>query len=349
MNDFQKLRVGYVPLSEELEGPGDKRRFCHYARKRGVRFEIADPTRRYDVVVVSEAGDLSVWAEYEKGKVIFDFVDSYLAEPRTSPKALLRGLARYVTGKNRRLRLNHWTALEEMCRRSDAVICSTEEQRLQLIRLCPNVHTILDVHTMYNGLKRDYKAGEVFNLVWEGMPHNVSFFRELGGILGEIAANRPIALHLITALRYRQHMNRFGPRSMIDEVQGIFDPIYLYQWNEKTCPAILISCDMALIPVPLENPFAAGKPENKLLLLWRLGLPVVVSATPAYARTMSSANLAMACSTPIEWKETLTRYISDEHARQEAGSRGRAFVEANHDEQQLLARWDALFESVLSR
>jgi hypothetical protein len=56
-------------------------------------------------------------------------VDLYLSMPRTDPKGLLRGLVKFVAGQSRRLRLDHWKALDEMCRRADAVICSTEEQR----------------------------------------------------------------------------------------------------------------------------------------------------------------------------------------------------------------------------
>ena len=43
--------------------------------KRNLNFEIADPTQDYDLVIVTEAADLSVWSEYKKGKVIFDLID----------------------------------------------------------------------------------------------------------------------------------------------------------------------------------------------------------------------------------------------------------------------------------
>jgi len=109
MKDLHSLRVGYVPYSESLAAPGDRRRFVPYARSRDLKFEIANPTQKYDVVVVAENADLSVWSEYDKGgaKVVFDFIDSYLAIPRTDMKGRLRGLAKYVTGQSRHLRLDH--------------------------------------------------------------------------------------------------------------------------------------------------------------------------------------------------------------------------------------------------
>ena len=51
---LKRLRYGYVPYSSSLEMPGDRRRFVHYARRRGLDFEIADPSRAYDAVVLSD-------------------------------------------------------------------------------------------------------------------------------------------------------------------------------------------------------------------------------------------------------------------------------------------------------
>ena len=43
------------------------------------------------------------------------------------------------------------------------------------------------------------------------------------------------------------------------------------------------------------------------------------------------------------------RYMLDESARREAGKRGRAFAEEHYSEERILAQWDNLFTSVLSR
>ena len=89
-----------------------------------------------------------------------------------------------------------------------------------------------------------------------------------------------------------------------------------------------------------------GKPCNKLLFYWRLGMPAVVSATPAYAKVMGECGLPMACSTSEEWRETLEKYCNDENAREEAGRRGKEFVEKKYNEHQMLERWDGLMNSL---
>ena len=58
--DLTKLRIGYVPYSQSFEKPGDKRRFVHYAKSRNIPFEIVDPKKSYDLIVLSQVADLSV-------------------------------------------------------------------------------------------------------------------------------------------------------------------------------------------------------------------------------------------------------------------------------------------------
>ena len=85
------MRVGYAPYDASLSQPADRRRFPFYAERRGIQFELADPSREYDLVVVTPRADLGAWSRYRPGrsKLVFDIVDSYLAIPRTNLKAIL--------------------------------------------------------------------------------------------------------------------------------------------------------------------------------------------------------------------------------------------------------------------
>ena len=40
----------------------------------------------------------------------------------------------------------------------------------------------------------------------------------------------------------------------------------------------------------MNDPMMVGKPKNKLLLFWRMGLPTLVSAIPSYKRAMQESN-----------------------------------------------------------
>jgi hypothetical protein len=351
VSDLQRLRIGYVPCSPSFQAPGDRRRFCYYASKRNLRFELARPAGTYDVVILTQAADISMWVRHprKRSRIVFDFIDSYLSIPGCDVKGLFRGLAKFAVGQNRRLLLNYRVGLERMCRRADAVICSTPDQRQNILPFCPNVYPILDFHGSVTGApKLDYATGGVFHFVWEGLPRSLSHLLEIKGALQELQKTRHFAIHAITDLEYGRYLNgRVGKRVTLNDAHKIWPGMYLYAWDERTFSAIARNCDLALIPIPLQDPLSAGKPENRLLLFWRMGIPALVSSTTAHRNAMADSGINMACANQQHWVAAMQYYMSDQCAREDAGRRGLAFVEEKHSEEQGLARWDEVLHSVL--
>jgi hypothetical protein len=343
-------RIGFDTLSRDFSGPGDRRRFCFYAARRGLAFERADPGRSYDLVVTTGGGDLSVWSRLPRStRLVLDLVDSYLDAPRTDPRSLVRGVAKYLLGHTRRLHLDYRALLAATCRRADAVVCATEEQRRTILRYCPNVHVVLDFQEEVEPrVKTDYSASGTFRLAWEGLPENVATFRCISGVLRALRRRRPFEVHLVTD-RLRAlgstHLWRVPTQRLIRDVFRM-DDVHLHEWSLEAVGDVAVSCDLAVIPIPLDRAFLAGKPENKLILFWRMGLPVVTSATPAYVRTMAAAGLDMTCRTDADWMRQLERAMDDEALRRDAGERGRAFACREYTVENLLARWDAVFASL---
>ena len=346
--DLTKLRIGYVPYSQNYESPGDKRRFVYYANERNLNFEIADPSKEYDFVVLSQSADLSVWHDYDLGgaKIVYDAIDSYLSIPRKEIKSRLRGLAKYISGKSKYLRLNQWKAIESMCLRADAVICSTEEQARDIKPFCNNVHQILDIHSSYKGPKIDYKSGKVFNIVWEGLGDNVFQLKFLKSVFAELEKKHEIALHCVTDLSYLKYLGKYNKIYSSDVVKGLSKRVYIYEWNELMCSEIVRYSDLAVIPVDVTQSLAKGKPENKLLLFWRMGLPVITSATPAYERAMKKAGLDMTCKNKKEWLDMLDKYIMSHESRQIAGIAGKRTADESYSKNNTLKQWDEVFESI---
>jgi len=354
---FSDLRIGYGPLSDDCLIGGDLRRFCYYAKKRKIKFEIANPSETYDLIFLTQRSDITVWSQYQRGncKIIYDFVDSYLSVPKWNIKGLLRGSAKYIAGDSRYLRLDYWKALEAMCHRADAVACTTEEQKTRIQPFCQNVHIILDFHFMLmRCAKSDYSVDGTFNFVWEGMAGNLKFALEIKEVLRLLSKNYKIAFHVVSDLKYKKYMGKYGVKSTLSLAKKIFNNSYLHELKGKTFASTVSSFDIALIPIPLYKPLqldsslAVGKPINKLLLFWRMGIPTVVSATPAYERTMAHCGLDMACRSRDEWVNTLEKYMNDESARKEAGQKGKAFVDKHYSEDIILSQWDNIFASVLN-
>ena len=358
--DFSGLKIGYWPMSKLPSYPVDARNFLYYAKKRNIEFEIADPAKGYNVVVLSLGADLTVWKNYprKKGKIIFLTQESYLATPKSSIKGHLRGLAKWAAREHKNLRFNYSRALQDMCKRADAVVCSTLEQKNDIQNYCKNVHIILDFHTdVVQEFKTDYTTGKPIKLVWEGFPENIKCFEPLRELLIELGKSHPISLHLITDLVHKKYMRKYWTLSTTQEIQSVFGKkhtflndqftVVLHQWSSNILSRIVTGCDIAMIPLDLNTPHSVGKPENKLLLFWRMGMPVVVSATPAYTRAMEACGLDLYCKNNADWMKKLERLIIDTEVRKSAGTAGKQHTDICHSEKVYLSHWDQLFESVL--
>ena len=81
--NYSNLKIGYVPLKSDLiTAPGDYRRFVNYAKIRGIDYEVAALDRVYDVVVITQGADITLWRDYKHGIIIYDLIDSYLSISR---------------------------------------------------------------------------------------------------------------------------------------------------------------------------------------------------------------------------------------------------------------------------
>ncbi len=340
-------KIGYVPLSGDFSHPGDCRRFAGYAAFRGLSIEIAKVDEKYDLVVISQGADISTWCNYPSGKIVYDFIDSYLSIPYSNVKGCLRGTAKFISQQHAKLEFNYWETIRNMCRRSDAVICTTETQRFKIQPYCVNTHIVLDMHDSVKTIvKSDYRASEPYKLVWEGVPGTISQLAVIRDVLYDLNERFQVELHLVTDLVGYSWLNKFWAESSVKKAKKIFEHVVVHEWNKETCASIISQCDVAIIPINLSDPMVAGKPENKLLLLWRMGMPVVTSATPAYVRTMGEAGLSLSCKNSSTWVKKVEKLLLSEESRRESGEKGYEYVTNYHSKDKLVEKWDSIFQSI---
>ena len=360
--ELSSLKIGYVPMNDGAYHPFDLRNFIYYARQNNLDVEIAIPGNYYDLIVLSPKADISVWSKFPIGKtkIIFFLVDSYFAVKKWDIKNILRGFGKYFSGEHKILRINYSRALIEMCKRADGVICTTNEQKQKIQNYCENVHIILESHfKIIRHQKTDYSLGSQIKLVWEGRPENILALEQIRAPLIKLAKTHRISLHVITDLEYKKYTNKFVNASVIGKMKEIFGEkfslntvdgnhslIYFYQWNTEMASKIVSECDLAVIPLDMNDPMMYGKPENKLLLFWRMGMPTLVPAIPAYVSVMDKCGLDMYCKSESDWVEKLKKYIADSEARKNGGVVGRAFAENQYSEKEYLKKWDNVLESI---
>jgi adenylate kinase family enzyme len=349
MMKITDARIGYVPHSPTLASPADRRRFCYYASARHLLVDVLDhhPAHR-DLVVLTSTADITRWAHADSAiTIVYDLIDSYLALPRTAIRSVGRGVAKRLSGETSRLVWSYRKAIEAMCSRADAVVCSTLEQRESILPYCSNVHVILDHHGPEVAQRKvSFEAGSPFRVVWEGLPYTLPAFREISRSLERVRNRHAIELHLVTDLELYRAVRRFGRLRTEDFAARYVANYRLHEWRPDTLADIVTTSDLAVIPARLDDPMSCGKPENKLLLFWRMAMPTLTSATPAYRRAMDAAGLDMTCTSPSDWETQLEQHILDGEARRTAGELGYRFCRESHSEQRLLSQWDGLVASL---
>ncbi|MGD0811218.1 MAG: hypothetical protein ABSA91_16150 [Acidimicrobiales bacterium] len=343
------MRIGYSPYSLGLTEPGDRRRFPRYAAIKGLEFDVVKSVSKdYDLVILSSKADIVAWSSLPRGgpKLVYELIDSQLALPKGDYKWKLLGTAKALTREIARPVFNYRNAIEAMCNRADAIVCGSPEQKVELEAFNGNVHDILDFNEEIGGEpKSDYEMRRRPVLVWEGLSYSVGHLRLLGAVLDEL--NAALDVRIITdpfVPRIGAHYFRMPTDRVLRQTFANCD---LRPWEKQSMPALVTECDIAVIPIDLSDPVARSKPENKLMLLWRLGMPVVTSGTPAYRRCMQAAGLDNACDSTGDWARALRNLLADRTARLSAGVVGREYVERYCGTPALVQRWDHLLASVM--
>lgn len=344
------LRIGYGAYSPDFSAAGDRRRFSAYARMRGLPYEYARLNQDYDLVYLTYNADLTGWLarkrrEGSRFKLIFELIDSYLTEG-DSVRRRLKGLGRFIEGTDTRLSLDLQTSIQAICRAADAVICSTNEQREMIADLNPNVHISFDhFGELGTSPNRPFRCGGRLKLMWEGQAFTMHNLQSIRPTLNRLKDQ--VELHVVSDPSVPRYLGRFGTRSWSEILAGIECPVTFHRWSQPTLTKVAAQADVAIIPMDVSDPMIIGKPENKLILLWQLGLPVLTGPTPSYSRAMAEAGLSMVCPTQEAWHAQLTRLAAAPPSVLAAISeQGRRHAETRYSADRFCAVFDSALASV---
>ena len=305
-------------------------------------------------MVVNQAADLSYCSKLKKSnkKIIFDANDGYLIPKKKEIYDRFRGVSKFIFGQHRHLEFNYEKTYLNMCERADAVVCSHSLQQKFLQNYCQNIHLITDFEPAITlDRKVDYKIGAEINIFWEGLGSSRYMpFQEMNNIFKNMADRKKYKFHIFTDLEFHKISNRLLSTTAMTECRNkapdIADQFYFYQWNEKMLPTVATKCDLAIIPISLDNTFSMYKPENKLILMWRMAIPTIVSATPSYSQAMRGAKQEMDCSNQEEWVSKLKDVLSDESFRGLLGLSGNSYAQNYYNDESIKSKWDEVLSSL---
>ena len=347
-----KLKIGYVPNSPDMGHPADRRRLVFWAKNRGHEI-ILDLNQRHDVLFLSERADLTRWTEMKnRAPLILDLVDGYLGKERLW-RDWLRGAGKVIAGHNSGDPRPYRRIVGEACQLAQAVVCETAEQRETILPYCANTHPILDFHEEFPMLpfNRELKGENFPALMWEGLPFTAKGLLLLEDTFKEIAESHPISLEMVTDLKYPLFLGKYfyqNTEKILQTIPKMLGKRFkLTEWNLEAVVDAAKRSHMAVLPLDPTGTLNPLKAENRLLMMWRIGLPTLASPSLAYQRVMNETMLDGICSSPESWREKITEMMESVDLRQESVEKGQQYIRDTHSEKIVLEAWDRLFESVL--
>ena len=349
---MRKLRIGYSPYSANLTHPGDRRRLVYWAKKRGHEL-VLDTESKCDVIFKTVRSDLNDGrGSNKKAPYILDLVDGYLG-PEDYWRDWFRGAGKVVTGQISGLIKPFQKIIESACRDASAVVCETSEQVRTIEPFCKNVHSILDFHEEFPFIpyKEDSLNNRSTSLLWEGFPYTAKGLLLLRDFFASNTESNSVSLEMVTDLRYPIIFGKYFSKStasIVNEIMVILGSRFqITEWDLGSVISASNRANIAVLPLDPKGALNPLKAENRLLIMWRLGLPTLTSPSSAYLRVMNELKIDGICQNSEEWTKKLRNLIESPALQKDMVNAGQQYVRDTHSEELVLRAWDNLFDSVL--
>ena len=354
-----RIKVGYVPYSQDLQHPGDRRRLAAWAIENKVNLNVSDPLDS-DLLVLSNAANFGYWIKRAKQPVILDLVDGYLGENPPLLRDIVRNVVRSIRGTSSLRWVTYTNHVRSACRKSDGVIVASKEQRDVVLKFNRNVFVILDDHseldsttsTRKNNLNDLPLLPSSNNLFWEGFGFTLKHFQPIAADLDKFLFESGWGMYLLTNEQFPRwggYIGRVNTRHLVEKWFPLSKKaIQVIPWSIKNLIYIADNSKLGLIPIDTHDKFAALKPENKLLSMWHLKLPVIFSNTPSYSRLASESNQERACIKNGNWVDALTIFTQSSEERKELKRLGMTYISEHHTHRILMNKWSSAIENLMA-
>ncbi|MFZ4600204.1 MAG: hypothetical protein ACOYNN_16315 [Terrimicrobiaceae bacterium] len=349
---MRKLRIGYVPYSADLTHPGDRRRLVYWAKKRGHEL-VLNTELRCDVVFKTVRADLNEGRSLSnKSPYILDLVDGYLGHENYW-RDWFRGAGKVVTGQISGPIKPFRKVVESACANAAAVVCETSEQAETIEPFCKNVHSTLDFHEEFPFLpfKNDLSTKRHTKLFWEGFPYTAKGLLLLSDFFASNCETENVSLEMVTDLKYPTILGKYNSKPttiIVNEIIAILGSRFqITKWSLDSVISASNRANIAVLPLDPTGVLNPLKAENRLLIMWRLGMPTLASPSSAYLRVMQEVGIDGVCQNSEDWTMKLHNLIESPSLQKNMVEAGQQYVRDTHSEELVLQAWDNLFESVL--
>lgn len=298
------MKVGYVPYSQNLNHPGDRRRLNSWATSKNLRLNITKPLES-DLLVLSGNANFNFWIPKAKKigvPTVIDIVDGYISYKPPLIEDCLRNLVRTYNNSSSLRWLKFSDHVRYAAQIVDAVIVPSEEMQHDAKDLNKNTFVIQDnfkeiceFKEISNNWQLQQQSNSTRYFFWEGFGYTLKHFGHVSHILDDFMYNYNWGMKLVTQVEFTRWGGYIGKIKTEDIIKKLFpksfSKIDIIPWSVQNLVRQAELCSFALIPINLNDKFGYAKSENKLLSMFYLGLPTLASPIPSYVRLMKSIKL----------------------------------------------------------
>jgi hypothetical protein len=342
------IRVGYVPYSQDLSHPADRRRLAGWAHDKKINLNVSNPLES-DILVLSNAANFGYWINRSTQPIYLDLVDGYLGENPPFIKDFLRNLLRTFQGLSSLRWVTYTRHLRYAIANSYGVIVPSQEQKDLITNLNRNVFVITDDHYEFEKIRSN--ASQIQDtednmkyLFWEGYGYTLKHFKVVASQLDQFLLKGNFGLYLVTVNDFKRWGGRVGnidTRRFIDHTFPLSkQKITIVSWSLENLVHFSKLSYLGIIPIDNKDSFAYHKSENKLLSMWKLGLPVVFSKIPSYERVASITGQERVCLESDEWAEALNFFSSQPEDLERIKQIGFDYVNIHNNHKSIIDKWD---------
>jgi hypothetical protein len=361
MNDKDsKLEIGYVPYSENLEHPADRRRLAAWAKARDFTLNLVDPLQS-DVLVLSNAANFAKWIGKYKGKVVLDLVDGYWGENPSFLKDFARNCLRSYRGTSSLHWVRYTRHLQYAIEHADSIVVASNEQLQSIRQFNKNISVIPDIHLELESEpgenhntsdKIGHEFLEDFSIMWEGFGYTLKHLEIISDELDEFLCSTGANLYLVTNEvfpRWGGFLGRIHTQNLVNSwFKKSYKQVQIIPWTIENLVKISKRVRVAVIPIDTTDKFASLKSENKLLSMWRLGLICFFSPIPSYSRVAINAGVTELSVRDEDWSKVFHSISNSEFDFEVMRLRTSEFLKFEYSHADLHARWDQVLSEVIN-
>lgn len=335
------MKIRYLGSDNTYTEPVDRRRgFGAISHMEGIQ-AVGDLS--FDLVFVGAGGDLAKALQLKREKpgarLIFDYANHYLEEEATL-RAFVRPIFHSVAGSYTPYFRGYKALILELMHVADQVVCSSTYQQIYLKTLGIEATVITDIFDWDFEIPDRIEEKPAHHFIWEGKAFNLDALLKLERVVN---AFPDISLSVLTDEKFGGYgaTQIFG-RSVEDELIKRFQNVAYLPWTSRALMEELALSTLGLLPINVVSSIGRAKPENRLVLLWRFGVPALTSPLPSYKELAERTGVDFVCTNEQHWIDRIKTFTeaSDQNLAQARFLKD--YADANYSVTVILDKWRAV-------